>query len=111
MPRFVVLTHDHPHLHWDFMLEAGAALRTWRLEAEPLSPAGGAAVPLADHRAAYLTYEGSVSGGRGTVAQWDAGEFTWLRDEPATIEVRLAGTRLRGTLRLAQDAGSGAWRF
>ena len=25
MPRFAVLTHDHPFLHWDFLLEDGAA--------------------------------------------------------------------------------------
>src|SRR5262249_60769057 len=35
MPRYVVLEHDHPGLHWDFMLEAGAVLRTWRLSAPP----------------------------------------------------------------------------
>ena len=111
MPRFVVLTHDHPHPHWDFMLEAGAALRTWRLEAEPLTSPGGPAVPLPDHRLAYLTYEGPVSGDRGTVAKWDTGEFEWLRDEPQVIEVRLAGARLRGTLRIEPETGTTTWRF
>src|SRR5437879_2020084 len=33
MRRFVILEHDHPQLHWDLMLEAGPALRTWRLSA------------------------------------------------------------------------------
>ena len=28
MPRFVLLRHDHPELHWDLMFEAGAALWT-----------------------------------------------------------------------------------
>lgn len=76
MPRFVILRHDHPHLHWDFMLETGEVLRAWRLEREPLADAGPiAATALADHRLMYLDYEGPVSGGRGTVTRWDAGEF------------------------------------
>ena len=33
--RFAILEHDYPVLHWDFMLEAGDVLRTWRLPAVP----------------------------------------------------------------------------
>src|SRR5437868_1093145 len=35
MPRFVVLEHDWPSLHWDFLLEAGEVLLAWRLLEEP----------------------------------------------------------------------------
>ena len=35
MPRFVILEHDHPQLHWDFMLEVGEVLWTWRLATAP----------------------------------------------------------------------------
>ena len=35
MPRFVILEHDLAELHWDFMLEAGGVLRTWRFAAPP----------------------------------------------------------------------------
>ena len=35
MPRFVILEHDHPRLHWDLMLQTGDALRTWRLASPP----------------------------------------------------------------------------
>jgi hypothetical protein len=35
MPRYIVLTHDHPFLHWDLMLECGERLRTWRLLEAP----------------------------------------------------------------------------
>ena len=35
MPQFVLLEHDHPELHWDFMLESGDALLTWRLDRIP----------------------------------------------------------------------------
>ena len=27
MPRYVILEHDHPVLHWDLMLEAGGVLQ------------------------------------------------------------------------------------
>jgi hypothetical protein len=75
MPRYVILTHDHPFPHWDFMLEAEGVLRTWRLLAEPAARQSVPAERLADHRLAYLDYEGPVSGGRGSVARWDHGTY------------------------------------
>jgi hypothetical protein len=99
MPRFVILEHDHPHLHWDFMLEAGSVLRTWRLASAP-DTAGLriSAQPLGDHRPLYLDYEGPVSGARGTVTRWDRGDYESL---PASagqaFHVRLEGQRVRGT--------------
>ena len=73
MPLFVVLQHDYPTLHWDFMLEAGKSLRTWRLMSPPTQDSEVGAEPLANHRLRYLDYEGPVSGDRGHVARWDAG--------------------------------------
>jgi DNA polymerase Ligase (LigD) len=101
MPRFVILEHDHPELHWDFMLEAGGALRTWRL-ARPPEMAGAIidAVALADHRLAYLDYEGPVSGGRGSVKRWDAGHYEHEADA-----LRLDGMRVRGVVRLTALGG------
>lgn len=99
MPRHVILEHDHPHLHWDFMLEAEGLLRTWRLAAPPTGPGRIAAVPLSGHRLAYLDYEGPVSGGRGRVVRWDAGTFTWLVDTPEQLEVELHGRRFQGVAR------------
>ena len=102
MPRFVILTHDHPHLHWDLMLESLGTLRTWRLAeeltAKPPSKAI-AAEPLPDHRIAYLTYEGPVSGDRGTVSQWDAGTYESVSQTEAAICVDLHGKRVSGRFR------------
>ena len=50
MPRFVILEHDHPVVHWDLMLEAGEALRTWRLAAPP----GKAAITSATGQIGFL---------------------------------------------------------
>ena len=111
MPRFVILEHDWPTLHWDFLLEAGSVLRAWRLLGEPGpvsrpqarhqegEPALGVEVstePNADHRLFYLDYEGPVSGGRGIVRRWDSGTFEWITDEPGRVVVELRGAKLVG---------------
>jgi hypothetical protein len=108
MPRYAILEHDHPVLHWDLMLEVGPALRTWRLSAPPLPGQTVAAEASFDHRLAYLDYEGPVSGGRGTVTAWDRGTFEGAADGPQRVVVRLRGGRLCGTLHL-ERAGGPAW--
>ncbi|MEZ6067364.1 MAG: DNA polymerase ligase N-terminal domain-containing protein [Planctomycetaceae bacterium] len=75
MPRYAILQHDHPQLHWDFLLENGEIACCWRLAERPEVGVGITAERIADHRLVYLDYEGPVSGDRGVVAQWDAGEY------------------------------------
>ena len=117
MPRFVVLFHECPldrprPSHWDFMLEAGSALRTWALSRAPDELTEQIADELPDHRTAYLDYEGPVSGDRGQVTRWDAGEFHWQVAEPEKVVVELEGKRLRGIATLARDADDPQrWRF
>ena len=96
MPRFVVLEHDWPALHWDFLLEAGPVLRSWRLLAPPGHGEPVPVEPNAVHRPFYLDYEGPVSGGRGNVLRWDSGTFEWIADEQDRIEVKLKGAKLAG---------------
>jgi hypothetical protein len=108
MPRFVVLEHDHPERHWDFMLEAGDVLRTWRLAACPEPGRSVYAEASFDHRPLYLDYQGAVSGGRGTVVRWDAGTFTWMEETPDLIAVQLQGERLCGHAQIARDP-EGQW--
>jgi hypothetical protein len=105
MPRFVVLEHETPPQaargrHWDFMLEAGDVLRTWAILAPPDTPGELLAESLADHRLAYLEYEGPISGDRGSVTRWDLGEYVLLEESADTLRVQLAGQRLvsRATL-------------
>ncbi|HEX4146638.1 MAG TPA: DNA polymerase ligase N-terminal domain-containing protein [Pirellulales bacterium] len=115
--RFVVLRHEMPAgaeraTHWDFMLETPEGLRTWALANEPDGGEPTAADALAPHRAEYLTFEGPVSGGRGTVTQWDAGSFRWQRDDEAEVVLQLAGNRLRGQATLVRQPGSEQrWQF
>ncbi len=110
MPRFVVLEHRQQGVHWDFMLETAGALRTWRLAAAPAIDATIRATPLADHRLIYLEYEGEISGGRGSVTQWDAGEFDWEPSGPSEVAVRLAGRIISGRAYL-REVESGDWEF
>lgn len=115
MPQFVVLTHDHPFLHWDLMLEAPEGLRTWRLARPPTQEPGeipgipAESLPL--HRHAYLDYEGPVSGNRGTVTRWDRGEYTVVGETPDRLEVVLTGKRLQGRAVLQRSSPSETWTF
>jgi hypothetical protein len=111
MPRYVILEHDHPQLHWDFMLEVGGVLRTWRL-AEPPPPGERVAASASfDHRTIYLDYEGPVSGGRGAVKAWDRGTFEAQGDVSSAerVVVNLRGTRLNGTAVLERGAADEWW--
>jgi hypothetical protein len=109
MPRFAIVEHDHPTTHWDLFLEDGPTLRSWRLLARPVADRVIPAEPTAAHRPAYLDYEGPVSGGRGSVTRFDAGEFVWVADEPGRVIVRLEGRTLAGLAELwGDDTG---WTF
>lgn len=111
MPRYVILSHDHPVPHFDLMLEAGLALRTWRLPSAPRPGQILAAEPLPDHRLTYLDYEGPVSGGRGTVRQWDAGCYDVLAETSSVLAVLLRGRVLRAQAVYSESEGVAAWRF
>lgn len=80
--RYVVQRHEVKpgDVHFDFMVERGEKLATWRLEA----PLGGAVSGERsfDHRALYLEYEGEISGGRGFVAIVERGELEDLEGDP-----------------------------
>jgi len=90
MPRFILLEHtgapdDPTGRHYDLLLEAGDACRTWRLPEIP-RPGGPpiAAVELPAHRLAWLDHEaGEVSGGRGFACRVEAGEYRILASDAA----------------------------
>ena len=110
MPRFAILIHDHPHLHWDFLLEVVVGLRAWRLASPPEPGRTIRAEALPDHRQVYLNYEGPVGGGRGVVARRDSGAYSVGHWDDERIEVALAGQELRGQVRLTHVDGT-EWRF
>ena len=115
MSRFAILIHDHPFLHWDLLVEQAGVLRSWRLLESPVrwllaaSPIVLSAESIAEHRLAYLDYEGPVSRERGSVQRWDGGNVDWLEDSAGKIRLKLAGTRLHGELTLTQPDGTQLW--
>lgn len=82
------------------MLEMGDCLRTWRLFETPRPGHLIEAERLADHRKAYLDYEGPLSDNRGQVARWDAGTFEIVRDQGDFLMIKLIGTRVLGSAML-----------
>lgn len=82
--QFVILRHDHPFEHWDFLIEDGDTLASWRLLQKPEAGCRVDAEPIPPHRRHYLTWEGPVSGDRGSVQQIHSG---WLQREEAWPDV------------------------
>jgi hypothetical protein len=113
MPRFVVIEHDHPRgRHWDLMLEIGSVLATWALDRPPDAAGPIPATSLPDHRTSYLDYEGPISGGRGSVSRWDAGEYQLHSRSETELTATLAGEKLTGRIFLTHRGDDPArWQF
>jgi hypothetical protein len=126
MPRYVILEHDWPTRHWDFMLEVGGVLQTWRLPTPPAAHVEMPAEKTFDHRLMYLDYEGPISGDRGSVVRWDAGSYQLIvedsrgpneksraRSKREAIDrrvIQLDGKRLRRMLEMTYQEGEN-WTF
>ena len=98
--RYVVLEHHWDGIHYDFMLESGNILRTWKLAEPPRHAQSQIAAASFDHRLHYLTYEGPISENRGHVVRWDAGTYQEETVELKLLRVQLEGNRLRGSVEL-----------
>ena len=110
MPRFVVLRHELPPgdsrtSHYDLMLELGGVLQTWACDELPAAGRSILAQRLADHRLAYLDFEGPVSGDRGTVSRIATGEYERIAENADELQVRLSGESLSGVLTIQQLPG------
>lgn len=100
--RYVVQEHTvrEGDVHFDLMIEDGAALVTFQLLTAP--PSRGRR--SFDHRPAYLEYEGPISGDRGAVRIWDRGEVEDVDGAPRAARwvARVRGGRLAGTLEVRE---------
>lgn len=97
----VLLRHDSPDgVHHDWLLgdptrldEPDAPLWTARVgppSSEWTSLGAWQLEPIGSHRRLYLTYEGPLSGGRGTVTRVDEGTFVALEWTEQHILIDLA---------------------
>jgi hypothetical protein len=100
------------------MLDAGANLRTWAVDA-PIVP--GVELParlLPDHRRIYLSFEGPLSGDRGSVRRVAEGMFQTIEWHVDRVRVQLSGAQLVGEVDLYRSLsgkdsndGSTTWTF
>ena len=92
--RFVILKHrDSGSLHYDLMLECDDALTTWSCSQNPLTHPATQCRRIADHRKAYLTYEGAVSQNRGTVQRVESGQYEAVEIGDSQWVVQLRGNK------------------
>lgn len=111
--RFVILEHDHPFLHWDFLLESGDILTSFRLLAFPQCGVWIDSQPLPDHRTLYLEYEGKLSGNRGSVKRIQSGRYSMTASlDEARQQYSLIDCDL-GTLAICHQSENGSvqWWF
>jgi len=88
MDPFVVLRHNLPNHrdredHWDLMLRHGDTLWTWAIDQLPCPSCVCEGIRLPDHDLKYLSYEGPVRRGGGTVKRVIAGRYRWLTFNPS----------------------------
>ena len=109
--RFVVLEHDYPFLHWDFLIEREDFLEAWRLLNPPRAGAPVSAESLPDHRRIYLNYEGPVSGRRGSVRRIHAGLLQEFLDKDG-VHYAIVDSDLATRCRLIRtDDDRALWQF
>jgi bifunctional non-homologous end joining protein LigD len=116
---FVVQRHHASHLHYDFRLELGGALKSWAVPKGPsMNPKDKRlAMMVEDHPIAYATFEGDIPPGNygaGHVDVWDHGTYEPIDEDgkvitPAafarnlhagSIKFRMSGKLLKGDFAL-----------
>ena len=111
--RFVISEHTAGGgVHWDFMLESGEILETYRLDKRPIDilEQGAGAEKIFDHQLRFLTYEGPVNKGEGNVCIVESGTYKILHQGKGEIAIELDGKILKGKFVLEQVEGE-KWRF
>ena len=110
---FVILEHSiSKQRHYDLMLERGGVLETWQMSRQVNELEQGESIDakkLADHRLAYLDYEGPISKNRGQVKRVDKGSYDLLESNETGRIIRLKSKNIQGTFELRQDPMQKNW--
>ncbi|OHB74218.1 MAG: hypothetical protein A2Z34_10325 [Planctomycetes bacterium RBG_16_59_8] len=101
--RFTISRHTGAgSTHYDFMIEEGESLKTWKIATLDFS-LPQSAEQNADHRKIYLDYAGDISGERGRVAIADTGTCEIERRTERQLTAFFHGGKLTGRLSLTLD--------
>ncbi|MHC4741221.1 MAG: DNA polymerase ligase N-terminal domain-containing protein, partial [Planctomycetota bacterium] len=112
--QFVIQEHSRQNepVHWDLMLEADGALRTYRLDLPPeqLAERACTATRIHDHPLRFLTYQGSVNKGLGSVRIADSGMYSVIEQSTKSRLLCFDGKLLSGEFSLKRKKGD-SWEF
>ncbi len=111
--QFVIQKHTKPGgAHWDLMVQDRDLLQTWRLDKSPkqILNTQAKAEKIFDHPPKFLTYEGPVNNGKGSVKIADAGACKITNQNAKIIEMELAGEILKGEFILTHITEN-RWQF
>src|SRR5215469_1893049 len=112
--QYCVQRHHATHLHYDFRLESGGALKSWAVPKGPtLDPSEKRlAMMVEDHPIEYGGFEGVIPKGNygaGSVMLWDRGTYEILDGAPAEEQIargdfkfRIHGEKINGDFVLAK---------
>ena len=109
------MIHKHSRggdVHWDLMLLYNDTLLTWRLENQPeeLHCMITEAIKIADHDLRFLSYEGAVNNGAGTVEMAAKGACRIQLVSEKEIEIEFDSAELAGRFKL-QSVDGDKWRL
>jgi bifunctional non-homologous end joining protein LigD len=100
---FVIQKHAASHLHYDFRLEMGGALKSWAVPKGPPYDLHERRLAMAteDHPIDYANFEGIIPKGEyggGTVMVWDIGTYQLIDGNywKGKLHVFLNGKKLKG---------------
>ncbi|MGH9327990.1 MAG: non-homologous end-joining DNA ligase [Terriglobia bacterium] len=112
--RFVIQKHAASHLHYDFRLEMGGALKSWAVPKGPPYAVETKRLAMAteDHPIEYLDFEGIIPPGQyggGTVMVWDIGTYDLINGNyyRGFLHVHLTGKKLTGEWTLVRSHEEG----
>ncbi|GDX98598.1 hypothetical protein LBMAG48_10020 [Phycisphaerae bacterium] len=109
MLRWVVLRHTLSdgtwHFDWLFETAADQGLVSLRVQSE-LCAGEFACERMGEHRRAYLTFEGDIGGGRGSVARVQAGEIIRIVADDISVRAYLQVATQHDSQRFHIDATS-----
>jgi len=102
--KFVIQEHvkKDEGIHWDVMLETSGVLETYRLLIHPeiIDENVIDIIKIADHPLKFLTYQGLVNNGLGSVKIVDSGTYLILEQNESYKKLKLDGEKIKGIFSL-----------